>query len=267
MNKFTATMLNFLFFGIVILLAISVATISLTKKVNEYRTQSNQNVTATVMKDVVPVLSFSRGVVTKIHVREGQEVKKGDLLVEMDNPVLRGKIDALEQYRDNVSAQTEAKVAQEELKNLAITAPFDGIVGTVLVTNGAAVDNLSKIMTIYSNENIRLLSHLSVEQYQTIRKMHEIKAYDDRLNQNFVIKPDLLKPDEKETDPAQQQTDNKKIGVYFTLADKTNASSLLHNEDLQLDLLATDKKIRRPIDYFVDFWNGLLARDTTTNNL
>ncbi|GEM_PF-1564804 len=260
MKNFTAYFLNLIFFAIVIALAISVATISLTKKVNEYRNQNSKGIKATVIKDVVPVLSFASGVVKKLYVREGEEVKKGDMLVEMDNPVLKGKIDALNHYQDNISAQTESRVAQEELKHLKIVAPFNGVVGRIQITEGSPVENLSNVMIIYSNDNIRISADLSINQYQAVQKMHELKAYNERLNQNITIQPDILRPEEKNPTANEE----KKISMYFKIKNNSDANSLLQNEDMGLDLHSTDEKISKPIDLFVDFWNGLLARDKST---
>src|SRR5260370_33898612 len=104
MKKFIGVGLNIIFFTIVVLLAFVIATISLTKKVNDARAQYDQGLKGTVIKQEIPILSLSSGVVKKINVRAGQEVKKNDLLVELDNPVLSGKIQALQFYKDNVSA-------------------------------------------------------------------------------------------------------------------------------------------------------------------
>ncbi len=252
-------LLNGIFFTTVIMIAISVATIALTRKVNQYRTQSSRGIKATVIKKEVPILSYSRGVVKKINARVGLEVKKNAVLAELDNPSLRSKVDVLGAYEDNVSAQTEAKVAKEELKNLIITAPVDGVIADVAASEGSPVETLTKFMTIYSNNNVRLLAQLTVDQYQIIQKLPEVKAYSPRLNQNFTLKPYILSPDEK----TPIQFEEKKIGLYFKLANESDASSLLQNEDLDLQLETAGEKIIKPVDYFVNFWNGLLLMGDT----
>src|SRR5579859_723995 len=122
MKFFFIFILNTIFLLFIVCIAIVIATLALTKKVNEYKQQNNNGITATVVKQEVPVLSFSKGIVKKIYVKVGQQVKKDDLLVEVDNPVLQGEVNVLKTFADNVSAQTQAKVAQEELNNLNIKA-------------------------------------------------------------------------------------------------------------------------------------------------
>lgn len=250
--------LNLMFFTAVIAIAISVATIALTRKVNQYRSQFRQGIKATVIKKEVPILSYSRGIVKKINARVGQEVKHNAVLAELDNPALRSKVDVLGEYEDNVSAQTEVKVAQEELKNMTVTAPVNGVIADIVATEGSPVEALNKFMTMYSNTNVRLLAQLTVDQYQIIQKLPEVKAYSPRLNQNFTLKPYILSPDEK----TPLQYEEKKIGLYFKLANEADASSLLQNEDLDLQLETPGEKIIKPVDYFVNFWNGLLLMNT-----
>lgn len=258
MNKSTRFIINTIFFTTVVLVAVIIATMSLTKKIDKDREQYNSGLKGAVIKQEVPIMAVSRGVVKKLHVRVGQEVKKNDLLVELENPVLAGKIKALENYKDNVSAQTEAKVAQEEMKGLKIYSPVNGVVTDMTITEGAPVDDLSKIVTIYSNENILLLADLSDDQYEIIQQLGETNAYSKRLNQNFTIQPDILQPEEK-----LDKYNEKKIGLYFRFKDKTEAQSLLQNEDLELNLMPQSAQIMKPMDHIVNFWNSFTGKDKT----
>ncbi len=257
MKKFAGVLLNSIFFITVIILAFAVATIALTKKVNEYSHKYNQSIKGTIIKQVIPVLSSGKGIVKEMRVKTGQKVKKDDLLIELDNPVLERKIEVLKEFTNNESAQTEAKVAEEELGNLKIIAPTDGIIGDIAVTQGMSVDSLSRILTFYSNENIRLLAQLDISEYQTIKRLHQVGAYSERLNQSFYIVPDILSP---EVMTPETKIEDKKIGLFFNFQNRTDAVSLLNNEDLTLQLNTPSEKVNKPIDYFVNFWNQLLAK-------
>lgn len=255
MKKSAGFFLNVIFFTVIVVIAFTVATIALTKKVNEYKTQYNNNITGTVVKQEIPILAFSEGVVKKIHVKVGQQVKKNDLLIELDNPLLVGKIEALQKYPDNVSAQTEAQVALQELQGLKVYAPVDGVVEEIDVSEGSPVTNLGKLMMLYSNDNIELLANLTNDQYAAIQQMPQTQAYSQRLNQNFSLQPDILRPDEE-----VNNFDEKTIGVYFTFKDKNEAQSLLNNEDLDLHVATEQNQIEKPIDFFVNFWNSILSK-------
>lgn len=255
MKKFSNLSLNLLFFGVIILITFVITTISLTKKINESRKNLERGLKGTVIKQEVPILSLSQGIVIKSYFRVGQDVKKNDLLVEIDNPLLRGKIEALEKYPDNVSAQTEAKVAKEELKGMKIYSPVNGVVTDVKITEGSPVEALEKVITIYSNDNIRLLADLNDDQYQILQRMGEINAYSARLNQNFTLKPDILRPDKK-----LSEYNEKKIGLYFVFTDPEEAKSLLENEDLEIGLKNNQESNIKPFEIFVKFWNKFIFK-------
>lgn len=251
----TEFILNIIYFFIIFLLALAIATMALTKKVNDYNNQLSADVRGTVIKRTIPVDTPIRGIVKVLNVQIGQEVKKGDLLAELDNKELESKVKILDPYKNDPSAQTEAKIAQEELKSLEIYAPIDGIVGELYVTEGSPVDDLGKILTIYSNEDIKLLAYLRVRDYQIVSQLHEIRAYSERLNQNFYIVPDILSPELF----TSQTTGDKRIGMYFTFKDKADATYLLNKEDLILRLDALEQEVLKPIDIFIKFWNSVFS--------
>lgn len=260
MRTFIAFLLNSLFFAVIVLVAVSISTIALAKKVNEYRAQARHGIKGTVVKDEIPVLSFTNGVVKKLYIKPGDEVKKGDLLVQIENPLLKSKVDTLAQFKDNVSAQTEAKVATEELKRLSLTSPVDGIISEVFTTEGSPVESFSKVLTILASNNAKLLSELTLSEYQTVEHLPSVTAYSPRLNQSFTVKLDSLKPNEKTSINPETGVKEKNIGLYFTFASNSVAQSLLNNEDLDL-LLEKQDATYKPIDYFVDFWNSILKND------
>lgn len=249
MKKLFSFLLNISFFLIVILLAVIIATSSLVKKINDSKIASDHTIKATVIKQTIPILAYSQGIVKKIHIRVGEKVRKNELLIEMNNPLLVGKIKALESHPDNISAQTEADVAKEEMKGFRIYSPVDGVVTNIVITEGSPVETLTKMMELYSNDRIQLLVYLTNEQYVAIQQLHELQAYSDRLNQNFIIEPDILQPSE-----TANNLNEKQIGLFFTFKDSSEAESLLNNEDLQLQLTQSQNITKKPIDYLISFW-------------
>lgn len=253
MKRLVHFSINFSFFIAVIVIASTIAFLALIKKVDQNTSQYNHGLKGTVVKQTVPVLALSQGAVKKVYVHLGDDVKKNELLVELENPVLRGKIEALKQYPDNVSAQTEAKVAEEEMKGWKLYSPVNGVITNIVVNEGAPVQVLAKVLEIYSNDNIMLLAYLSNEQYAAIQQQKSITAYSERLQQSFILSPNILQPDEK--------TDNfneKKIGLYFKFKDYQEAQSLLNNEDLSLNIAQSSNKVAKPIDYLLSGWHSLV---------
>jgi hypothetical protein len=254
---------NIIFGSIIIAIALTVTTISLAKKMNDYKQQFEQGITATVEKDDIPVLGLGKGIISKVDVLEGQQVKKDQVLVELTNPVLEQQLKALKEFPNNLSAQTEATLVKTQLQYNTITSPVDGVVDSVSVTINSPVDEYSKIMTIYANQNTRLLTYLTIEQYVTAQKMARIPAFNPRLNQDFYVAPDILKPDQQDPNSQNQPvqpdliTPNK-VALYLKLLNPQDALSLLNGEQLQLRLAAPQQQISKPIDVFVNFWNGLI---------
>lgn len=248
--------LNCLFILVILLITIVATTVSLTQKINQYRNQYNNGIVVTVVKQEIPIVSLTKGLVSKSYIKVGQEVKKGERLLTIDNPLLEGRAQVLESIEDNISAESEAKIARQLLEYNTVTSPVDGIIARVNVEEGSPVDELSQLMLIYANDNTKLLGYLTTDQYLAVQKMNEIPAYNARLNQNFSIKADLLKPDQ--TQPEEIKS-TKKIALYFKLLDKMDTLSLLNNEDLELRVRREEEKITKPIDYLVDFWNNILS--------
>lgn len=254
MKKILVFFVNSLYFLIVIAIAFSIATIALTRKVNESKAYIN-NLHGAVVKEKVVVLTLTRGIIDTMHVKNGETVKKGDILVKMSNPVLENNYKIYQEQTDNRSAQTEASIAKVSLENLTIKSPVDGVIGEIYTSEGSSVGEFEKILLIYSSTDIQLEAKLTATQYQKIQQLSQITAYNSRLNKDFILIPGLLKAHE---DTPNRMTE-KKIGLYFTFKNNKQAEALLNNEDLQINLEDNDKT-QKPIDIFSDFWNGLLAK-------
>lgn len=253
MKKTLSYFVNTIYFSLIILITFTIATVALTNKVNDARKLYQQGIIGTVTKKEIPILSFSGGVVKTVNVRVGQEIKKNDLLIAIDNPVLSGKVQALQKHPDNISAQTEAEVAQEELKGLNIYSSVNGIVTEVTVSEGSPIEQLAKVLSVYSNDNVSLLAYLNDDEFQKVQQTQEATAYSTRLNQNFTIVPDVLNPEEK-----VNNANEKKIGLFFKFKNKNDGISLLNNEDLEIKLSKANEQTVKPIDFFVNFWNSIL---------
>jgi multidrug resistance efflux pump len=255
MKKVFIFLINTFYFIFVIALAFSISTIALTRKVNESKAFIN-NLNGSVVKEKVVVLTLTQGIIDKINVKNGQTIKKGDILVKMSNPILEDTYKVYQQQINNESAQTEANLTKTRLENLTIKSPVDGVVGELYASEGSSVNEFSKVLLIYSSSEIRLQADLTTTQYQKIQKLSQVNAYSSRLNQNYEIVPGLLKAEEE----TPTEVAEKKIGLFFTFKNNAQATALLNNEDLHINLEDSDIT-NKPLDIFTDFWNGLLAKN------
>ena len=133
----------------------------------------------------VELKSEVSGVVKKIYFREGQKVKKGQLLLQLDDEEVAAEIEKLEftkklnqdsEYRQKQLLAKEA-ISQEEyetalttlnttladikllkvqLQKHQVRAPFDGIIGLRSVSEGSYLETADDIATVYNINPIKL---------------------------------------------------------------------------------------------------------------
>jgi membrane fusion protein (multidrug efflux system) len=133
----------------------------------------------------IDVTSRISSVVTGIHFEEGQRVKAGDLLVELDNAEIRAQLNMAEaslkqkrsQFRRSqtlgqtrvvsdaeleeleagvLMAEAEVRGAQARLDNSYIRAPFSGTVGLRRISLGDLVGPETTITTLDDTDTIKL---------------------------------------------------------------------------------------------------------------
>lgn len=254
-NKILTALFNIGFIIIILSLGIYVATIGLTKKIDDYQKQNTLGITATVEKKDVPIIALNRGLIKFLHVKEGDRVRKGDLLVEITNPIIEEQIKSLAAYPDNVSARTQIAVAEAELSYNKLFAPVDGVIGSLNVTTDSPVDEYSQIMGVFSDDDTKLLTYLTIEQYLEAEKISRIPVYNPRLDQIFYASPDSLKPNQVNPDLPKEQSN--KIAYYLKLTNAKETSSLINGEQLEVRLGNTVEDTNKPVELFVNFWSNI----------
>jgi len=133
----------------------------------------------------VSLRSEVSGIVEKIHFREGQTVKKGQLLVQLNDDELKAELEKLQftkklnediEYRQKQLLAKEAiskeeyetalttlntsiaeiRVKQVQVEKHKIKAPFDGVVGLRSVSEGSYLNPADEIATLYSINPIKI---------------------------------------------------------------------------------------------------------------
>lgn len=133
----------------------------------------------------VTLKSEVSGIVEKINFKEGQRVRKGQLLVQLNDDELRAEVEKLQftrklnediEYRQKQLLEREAiskeeyetvlttlnttrseiKVQQVRLDKHQIRAPFDGIIGLRSVSVGSYLNPADNIVTIYNINPIKI---------------------------------------------------------------------------------------------------------------
>ncbi|WP_323758289.1 efflux RND transporter periplasmic adaptor subunit [Roseivirga sp.] len=125
------------------------------------------------------------GLVTKVHFKEGQKVKKGTLLVSLKDDELQAQLEklrfskklavgsenrqklllnkeAISQEEYDISFTTlntieaDIKVVEAQLAKTSIIAPFDGILGLREISEGAYITNSTIITKFYSIDPVKI---------------------------------------------------------------------------------------------------------------
>lgn len=144
------------------------------------------NVTGTIVADEsIEIRSETSGIVTRIFFKEGQQVRKGQLLLSIDDEELKAQLEKLRIRKDLLEAtefrakkllereavsQEEYDITLNELKSLGadiktletqiekkhIRAPFTGVVGLRQISEGSYVSNNARIANLYSMQTVKL---------------------------------------------------------------------------------------------------------------
>lgn len=147
---------------------------------------NNLRITGSLLANESVVLrSEVSGIVERIYFKEGQKVRKGQLLVQLDNDELRAEIEKLEytkklnediEYRQEQllareaisqeeyetslttlnTIRAELKLKQVQLGKRQIRAPFSGIIGLRRISEGAYLNPADNIGTLYSINPIKI---------------------------------------------------------------------------------------------------------------
>lgn len=169
------------------------------------------------------------GLLQKIHFVEGQQVKQGDLLFELDSQkeaatvaqaeaeeqlaqanvdrarVLMGTKAISRQELDQLASQVAVKTAikrveQERLTDRRVVAPFDGTLGPRLVSPGQYVMVGAPLGTLVDHSRLKVLFRLPERQLALVRVGQagrvRVSAYPDRVFNGDV---DLINPEVDES--------------------------------------------------------------------
>ncbi len=163
----------------------------------------------TIEAEEIKVGSLVGGKITKLAVKEGDKVKKGSLIVLLDNEVLKEQVKVAEAAVDIARAQlkkakddgsrveidiaeTQLKQAQAslqaykaQLKETEIKAPANGIILSLPVTLGEVVSAGSTIVVIGDLSQVKLVIYLSEEKAGRVKIGDKVEvkvdSYPDRI--------------------------------------------------------------------------------------
>lgn len=164
------------------------------------------------------------GVVKRILIQDGQPVKKGDLLVELDSSVEKATLQASEaqlpalratyqRYAnliksgsvsqndlDNAKSSYDAIVAQiaslkATIERMQVIAPFDGVTGIVQVNVGQYVAAATNIVRVEDRSKMKIDFAVSQNRLDELKIGQKVTATADaRSGQTFEAKVTVIEP-------------------------------------------------------------------------
>jgi len=168
-------------------------------------------------EDNVMLGAKTMGVVTAVYVNEGQQVSKGQALVQLDNSVIRQNIEAMKsQYELTVAiynrqknlwdqkigtevqylqAKTNMENLEKQIKSLEeqsamsrITSPISGTVDQVIAKVGENLAPGMPAVRVMNTSNLKLIANVSEAYVTTIQKGNDVLINIPELNKELKAK-------------------------------------------------------------------------------
>ncbi len=179
----------------VLIIALGIGTYSFVKARNTTASTSQQQRTSKVIKGNIEVsLSGSgtvessstaelmanvQGKITKAYFKEGDTIKKGDLLFEIDDTDAKLNIQKIE---NSISqAQLNVNSTTKNYSNLEVNAPFDGKVSGVSSKVGDSINNGMTLLTLTDTTNLELDVPINVTDASKVKVGQKVDVHIQEL--------------------------------------------------------------------------------------
>jgi membrane fusion protein (multidrug efflux system) len=158
----------------------------------------------------------ANGVIRKLNVREGQFVKKGFVIAEIDAALLQSNLQELETqlefaeynydkqkelYERGVGTEFELRQAKNQLNGLRsqlqtlktqksktnVTAPFEGYIDEVFARQGDMAGAQAPLVRLVNNTDVRLSADVSEQYYTRIAEGTPIQAFFPSLRDTLSL--------------------------------------------------------------------------------
>lgn len=123
--------------------AVQTATVAVKKGSIKVTVSANGTVEPASTANISPKTG---GTITKVNFRDGQQVKKGDLLIELDDSKVRTQLD--KGLLDLRQSELDLSSARKQINDKQVSAPISGQVVSIQVIKGQDVQKNTELMTI-----------------------------------------------------------------------------------------------------------------------
>ena len=166
-------------------------------------------------KDVMINAEMS-GIIQKIHIKEGQSVRNGQVLATIDAEILNSNINELEnqlefaeyslgkqeelrkkdlgtefEYKQVLNQVNALKAQLETLtkqrNKSVVTAPFDGVIDQIFPKEGEITSPQQPLLRIVNNKDVRITADISERHYRTVGAGSKVNVFVPTLLDTFEL--------------------------------------------------------------------------------
>lgn len=168
-------------------------------------------------EDNLMLSAKTMGVVTAVHVSEGQQVSKGQILVQLDNSIIQRSIEAMRSQLELATAiynrqknlwdqkigtevqylqaktnkenlERQIKSMQEQSDQARITSPINGTVDMVSAKLGETMSPGMPAVRVINTSNLKLVAQVSEAYVTNIKKGNDVLVSIPELNKELKAK-------------------------------------------------------------------------------
>ena len=165
----------------------------------------------------IMVRPLANGIITGVFVKEGQRVKKGQKMFQLDDAVLKNTIyevknqlilaqtsferqkrlwnqkigsemQFLQAKNNKESLENKIKTLNSQLKNYRITAPFSGIIDDLIATNGDLASPQTPLVKIINLNNMYIESDVAENFLKSIKKGNKAIVNLESIEEKIITK-------------------------------------------------------------------------------
>lgn len=246
-------LINSVYFVFVFSVALAIATLALARTVNSYQGSDNPLIVS-VEKPEIIINNAVTGQIDEILVKPGQFIEQGELMIKISDPATTQRLEALEALStQNISARTEAEILRSRSAQYEIRAPKNGIVYKLNVAEGTYLSQNQPVITLFSDEDIRLVGQFNPIDYNHIQKEKNLDAYNYRFGQTYSLIFDgagKVVPSTERKDAVYELT--------FRFADPLEGAAFIQGETLEITPKSVSQERYTPAGAVTKFWNSFI---------
>lgn len=252
-GKLKLLLINMTYVIVMFAAAFLISTLALTRRINSYES-SLQPISLNVQKEEISITNSVSGRVESIKVVNGQHVRKNDVLVLLYDDASSARLKALKSVEgENISAKAEAKVIQAKESQYVIRAPRDGVIYKILVNEGSYAREESELLTLFADDNVKLVGYMNVTQYSQLDKNRELSVFSQRFEEEYGV---VLEGAGRVI--SATQSESAKYELQFAFMDQTEGAAFIQGEALSVIVGSENTTYLSPARKIARIWNSFI---------